>query len=59
MPERVYMNRRPGEECIHIEITPAEIPALLFGNEPETGAFMSLLVEAGAQFEKDRKARGD
>ncbi|MFD3717239.1 hypothetical protein [Streptomyces sp. NPDC058674] len=29
MPERVYLNRRPGEERIHIEITYGEIRELL------------------------------
>lgn len=29
MPERIYMNRRPGEERIHVEISAAELPDIL------------------------------
>lgn len=29
MPERVYMNRIPGEERIHVEIRAEEIPGIL------------------------------
>ncbi|MFC1420775.1 hypothetical protein [Streptacidiphilus cavernicola] len=29
MPERIYLNRVPGEERIHVEITATETPALL------------------------------
>lgn len=35
MPERIYINRRPGDERIHIEIDAREIPDLLADLAPD------------------------
>ena len=37
--DRVYMNHRPNEQRIHIEIEAAEIRELLADLEPNTEAF--------------------
>jgi hypothetical protein len=56
MPERVYMNRIPGEERIHIEFRADEIAAVLedldessLGRSPETEMLRQLLAEAQRQ----------
>lgn len=52
MPERVYLNRIPGQQRIHIEITAGELPALLWdlavrpGASSTTLALLRLLQEA-------------
>lgn len=52
MPERVYMNRRTGEERIHIEITREEITEMLDRpTAPATRRFWELLAEAENQFD--------
>lgn len=52
VPERVYMNRRTGEERIHIEITRAEITEMLDRpTNPATRRFWELLAEAENQFD--------
>lgn len=57
MPERVYMNRIPGEERIHVEITAADIPLLLedlaessLGLNAPTAALVDVLQEAQRRF---------
>jgi hypothetical protein len=56
MPERVYMNRRTGEERIHIEITRAEISEMLDrSTAPATRRFWELLAEAETQFDAGRE----
>lgn len=57
MPERVYMNRIPGEERIHVEIPAAEIPALLedlgglyFHVNPVTAELIRILQETQHRF---------
>jgi hypothetical protein len=57
MPERVYMNRVPGEERIHIEFRVGEIAAVLedldessLGRNPETETLRRLLEQAQRQF---------
>jgi len=57
--ERVYMNRRPGEYCIHVEITAEEIPELLedlyessLGRNPATDKLRLILESAAAAFEE-------
>lgn len=59
MPERVYMNRRPGEFRIHVEITDAEIPDLLedlyessLGRNPATEKLRLILEQAAKAFTK-------
>jgi hypothetical protein len=56
MPERVHMNRIPGEERIHVEILAAEIPDLLADLarlhgpvSPATNQFVCLLDQAESQ----------
>ncbi|MFD5509146.1 hypothetical protein ACFWIB_15395 [Streptomyces sp. NPDC127051] len=57
MPERVYMNRRTGEERIHIEITYGEIQELLTrpAGEP-TRQLWQLLATAHRQFNESTPA---
>lgn len=51
MPERVYMNRRTGEERIHIELTRNEIREMLARPAgPEARAFWGLVATADHQF---------
>lgn len=51
MPERVYMNRRSGEERIHVELTRAEIREMLARPAgPEARAFWGLVATADHQF---------
>ncbi|WP_328962940.1 hypothetical protein [Streptomyces virginiae] len=51
MPERVYMNRRPGEHRIHIEITYGEIRELLTRPAGDTRRQLwQLLATADRQF---------
>lgn len=57
MPERVYMNRRPGEFAIHVEITDEEIPDLLedlyessLGRNPATEKLRLILERAAEVF---------
>lgn len=57
MPERRYLNSRPGEECIHVEILAAEIPLLLedleessIGVNVPTAALAAILREAQQRF---------
>lgn len=50
MPDRVYMNRRSGEERIHVELTRAEIREMLARPAgPEARAFWGLLATADHQ----------
>ena len=52
MPERVYMNRVPGEERIHVEFLRGEIPTVLadlaprFDVSDETRQLIKILHEA-------------
>jgi len=62
VPERVYMNRIPGEERIHVEILAADIPLLLedleetsLGVNAPTAALVQLLREAQARFVWDAR----
>ena len=54
MPERIYLNRRPGDERIHIEIPDNEIADLLddLAENPDwfeaTKSLRSVLVQAAA-----------
>lgn len=51
MPDRIYMNRRPGEERIHIELTRDEIREMLARPaSPASRAFWGLLATADHQF---------
>lgn len=51
MPNRVYMNRRTGEECIHVELTQAEIGEMLARPAgPAARQFWGLLATADHQF---------
>lgn len=56
MPERVYRNRRAGEECIHVELTPVDILNLLRDvtvhphATASTQAFVSILQESHGVF---------
>ncbi len=57
MPERVYVNRIPGEERIHVEILAAEIPALLedleessIGVNPATVTLIRILRDSARRF---------
>lgn len=51
MPNRVYMNRRTGEECIHVELTRHEIREMLARPAgPEGRAFWGLVATADHQF---------
>lgn len=43
MPERVYLNRIPGQERLHIEITADELPALLWDLAVRPGASSTTL----------------
>lgn len=53
MPERIYMNRRTGEERIHIEITRAEITEMLDKpTAPACRRFWELLAEAETEFDQ-------
>lgn len=52
---RIYLNRRTGEECLHIEILGSEIPDLLddssdFDAWPATLEFLDILKEAHELF---------
>ncbi len=49
--DRVYMNRRPGEERIHIEISADELPALLTdqGTTTAAGQAMASILTDAAQ----------
>ncbi len=52
MPDRIYMNRIPGEERIHVEITRAEIREMLARPAGEAGrAFWGMLATADHQFD--------
>lgn len=59
MTERVYMNRRSGEERIHVEIPAEEIPRILADFRPgpeasaETLALHQVLVEAHRAFGRE------
>lgn len=62
MPERVYMNRRPGEFSIHVEITAEEISDLLedlyessLGRNPATEKLRLILESAATAFETARQ----
>jgi hypothetical protein len=61
MPERVYMNRIPGEERIHVEIRADEIDAIMrdlklaVDAEPAAVEFYRLLDAARFEF---RRASG-
>jgi hypothetical protein len=57
MPERVYMNRIPGQERIHVAFLAAEIPDLLedlyessLGRNPATETLRLILENAREQF---------
>ncbi|MGW5003300.1 hypothetical protein ACWEP8_37230 [Streptomyces hydrogenans] len=51
MTERVYMNRRPGEERIHVEIDAAELPDLLAdqGTTTTAGQAMARILAEAAR----------
>lgn len=52
MPERVYMNRIPGEERIHVEISRDEIREMRVRPAgPEARTFWGLLATADHQFD--------
>lgn len=56
MPERIYLNKIPGQERVHVELHPAEIADVLDDFTPDAEAFDStkalyrLLVESLAVF---------